>query len=1270
MHSASSEPEWPPPSLELGAYVLEAPLGRGAMGAVYRGRGPDGAPVAVKVLPRRLLTDETLERFNREAEVRVEHPNVVRLFDSGRADDGSPYLVMELLVGGTLEQRIKGQPAPSPAEIVEIARQICRGLEAVHDAGIVHRDLKPANVFCTRDGSVKVLDFGIARVTTRDTRVTERGVILGTPLYLAPEQARGGHRIDARADLWALGVILYEALTGEAPFDRATPVETLVAVLMDEVPRLQSRVAGLPEELYGIVDKLLSRRPELRHPSAAALGADLERVAVADVATTATQRLPIQTGEQRVVAICFAVDVLDAGALGAAVQAQGGVFSALLGGRAIGVFGGERWEGDEPERAARVALDVRHLVGQVAVSVGRARTSGGTVTGDAVQRAEAATRGFLDGVGLDGETAGLLPAIFETRPAAGGLLELVGEQGRPGMHLAGPPTVGRRRELSQLRDAVEAVEEEGRPWAVLVTGPPGAGKTQLAREMRKLVHDLEDVRVLEAFGQPIARDEAWSLFVALLGAASERRPRVAGQWGDHLDPVLEERRARLEALAREAILDPVRARECALFLAELLGLPNPASPMLDEARRTPQLMAERLRLALSELFDGFVAQGPVALLLEDLHWADGASLDLIEELLARHADRPLLVFATARPQLLELRPTLLASQDTTRLRLRGLGAKHVAALAEHVAGRGLSAELVDAIADRTAGNPLFVVQVVAQLRDLGQLDAPATDLPLPLTVEAAVQSRLDQLADDERRLCRCASIWERAFRPAEVEALGADHPAPVLGRLVQSELLAVQTGPDAGRYAFRSRLIQRVAYRAIEPSMRARLHLDAARYLSASDRHEPEEVARHFEAAGSAPEAAAWLVTATRDAAARGDADTVIRCADHALRLGAAADARFDLHVLRADAFRFVGRRADQGAALDEALEHATTALERARAQVERVTWLVAMGRLDDALVASEVAVAEAEVGGDPGLVAEALARQSSTLLFAGRLDDAAAILDRATGAEAPTSGSTRAFIEAQRGRLAAMRGDVGRAREAFASAARLFRDVGDLRRAAANEQNLADSFNRVGAYTEAITALQEALSMADRAGNRVIQGYALLNLGHAELGAGFPERALASLAEAEKRASTNNEARLLPAVAVYRAEALLTAGRFAEAKAEAERGRELAARTGQRAFAILAQTLRARVALATDQAPLAVTLATEAMAERDELGGVEEGEAELFLVLGRALEATGEGDGARAVLARGRAHLQQVGAHIADEALRERFLTQVVAHRELLATR
>ena len=262
----------------LGTYQLLSPLGAGGMGVVWKARDEKlDRDVAVKTLPARLVADEqALARFEREAKAvaALSHPNILAIYDFGQ-EGGRHYAVVELLEGQTLREVLAAGPL-TPKKAVEYGRQIAEGLAAAHARGIVHRDLKPENVFVTRDGHVKILDFGLAvqrtaaeaNITSSPTeaRVTEPGVAMGTPGYMAPEQVRGGVA-DHRADIFALGAVLYEMLAGRRAFERETGAEMMTAILREDAPSISS-MRNVPAALEQVVGHCLEKRPEDRFQSA------------------------------------------------------------------------------------------------------------------------------------------------------------------------------------------------------------------------------------------------------------------------------------------------------------------------------------------------------------------------------------------------------------------------------------------------------------------------------------------------------------------------------------------------------------------------------------------------------------------------------------------------------------------------------------------------------------------------------------------------------------------------------------------------------------------------------------------------------------------------------------------------------------------------------------------------------------------------------------------------------------------------------------------
>jgi serine/threonine-protein kinase len=263
---------------EVGPYRILEKIGAGGMGLIYRARDTRlQRDVALKFLPAHLNTaPEARERFLAEARAasRLDHPNICVIHDIGETHDAQLYLTMPFYQGETLEMRIARGPLPE-AEAVEIASQVAIGLSAAHAHEIVHRDIKPANIMLTRDRGVKILDFGVAKMAGVD--MTSAGMSIGTVAYMAPEQLRG-EQADARADVWALGVTLYETLTGHRPFSGQRIHEVIRAVLLAGSSPISASPAEMAPALWAIIRRALESKLDARYPSAEALLADLAEI--------------------------------------------------------------------------------------------------------------------------------------------------------------------------------------------------------------------------------------------------------------------------------------------------------------------------------------------------------------------------------------------------------------------------------------------------------------------------------------------------------------------------------------------------------------------------------------------------------------------------------------------------------------------------------------------------------------------------------------------------------------------------------------------------------------------------------------------------------------------------------------------------------------------------------------------------------------------------------------------------------------------------------
>jgi serine/threonine protein kinase len=261
-------------------YELRGLVGSGGMADVYLAHDNIlDRDVAIKLLKERYAeNEEFVERFRREARsaASLSHPHIVPVFAQGRSEDGTYYIAMEYLPGGTLKDRIMGEGMLAPRTVVEVAIQITEALQAAHERGVIHRDIKPRNILITDSGHVKVADFGIARAAEATT-ISNLGDILGSAKYMSPEQA-AGERVGAASDLYSLGVVLYEMLTGKVPFEVETPADVHVKHAAGPPPHPREMNPKVPEDIDAFVMRLLATDPDVRYGSAEQLSKDLRRL--------------------------------------------------------------------------------------------------------------------------------------------------------------------------------------------------------------------------------------------------------------------------------------------------------------------------------------------------------------------------------------------------------------------------------------------------------------------------------------------------------------------------------------------------------------------------------------------------------------------------------------------------------------------------------------------------------------------------------------------------------------------------------------------------------------------------------------------------------------------------------------------------------------------------------------------------------------------------------------------------------------------------------
>jgi eukaryotic-like serine/threonine-protein kinase len=879
-------------------FAIERVAASGGTSTVYRAWDREAhAHVALKILFARRGTSAPV-RMAREAAILTElgGPGIVRCVAHGQTDDGEDYIAMEWLDGEDLAATL-GRGPLRPADAITLLRKVAEALAEPHARGIVHRDLKPGNLMLV-DGDVervKILDFGIARRADPFGTLTRTGVMVGTPLYVAPEQARAEDDVGPAADIFSLGCLFYECLTGQPAFAASHMVAVMAKIVFGDNPTLNGTLPEAPAALDALLARMLAKDPRDRLPDAAALWAAL--AALDDGAPAADGRQALTTEERPLVSLIVATpppglhdrvagELRDGvELLRSSIERRGLEIELLADGSLVVSLAEQRGAlTEQVVAAANCALIVREHFPAAVVALTTCHGAGpGGPLMDRVGRlldVAAAPEARAGGeILLDEPSARLLERRFRVQPAGSGLFALgradvTGEEAR--LVLGKPaPFVGRQMELAALETTLASTIEEGVTRAVLVIAEAGSGKSRLRRELlgRVQARDPQPL-VLAGYGDPMSAGSAYGML----------RQALRGLCG--LLEGEDEAEARRKV---EAHLPPALAP----YIGELCGVPFPddGDVRLRSARQDPAVMAERLHDAFVDFVAHESARRPLLLVLEDLQWSDRLTLRLVEAAL-RLPDRRLMVLALARPEVEEILPGTWP-RSVQRLRLHPLSKRACEHLVREVLGRDLDLAAADRIIERAAGNPLF-------LEELIRAHAAGLEHQVPGSVLAMLHARLMRLDAGLRRVLRAASIFGEVFWTGGVRALleGATTEQQVqaqLGQLIEEELVErrrqSRIAGDA-EYRFRHALMRDAAYAMLVEADRAPGHRLAARFLEPIGDSDPLVLAEHYER-GDLPEHAVPLyLRAAERALYGGDGDTAQSLGRHCLRLSTGAATR------------------------------------------------------------------------------------------------------------------------------------------------------------------------------------------------------------------------------------------------------------------------------------------------------------------------------------------------------------------------------------------
>ncbi|HEX5747835.1 MAG TPA: protein kinase [Archangium sp.] len=922
--------------------ILEK-IGSGGMGQVFRARDHElQRVVALKfLLPREQLADLAL--LEARAIARLDHEHIVRVFDVSEwcpqhMTTRIPFIVMECLEGESLTSLMRRGRVDS-RRALEVLQDVLSGLAHAHAHFVIHRDLKPSNVFITRQGMVKLLDFGLASLTAvGDPSQALHLPTAGTPVYMAPEQWEGGPQ-DVRTDLWTMGVVLYEMLTGELPWPYSTLGELRLRVTSDEpAPLLRTRRPELPRELESFVAMALAKEPEKRFQSAQEMAAELRELRMRLGFVQVEPRARVPRRRQVTLVCCLltgtggAAEPLDADALGEleeafhrkcvdAIRKYGGSVSLFLGRQVLASFGTPRMREDDAECAVRAALllasslpralqrALPHLsLGSLAAKVGvhtdlmalgehapdPREQRAVAILGEAPQVAEWLARQAAPGeVLVGGNTWRLVGGSFQTETRGAhpfeGLAgtasletwrvvrerEALSRFSRALSARGRTPLVGREEELRLLSGWWERARA-GEGGCVLLTGEAGIGKSRLLQEF------LERVPQKSAYLLPA---QCWPRFSsgALLTGFEVFKHHLL-----HVSPESEPR-TQLAQLEQRLGGELGMSREHVQLIGLFLHLPVAEDALVRQL--TPERRKELIFEALEALLQRMARDRPVLVTVEDMHWADSFVLELFDHLLGHLERERILIVLTARPEFQSPWPL---HPWFHRLVLDRLGPELATDMVKAAAGgRTLPTELVRELAKRSDGIPLFIEEMLRVVLERG--GPPELPGTLPATLHELLLARLDLMPTRQRTLIRMCSVVGRDFSLELLRALTRGEE-PLLRRelsgLIRGGLLQEQRDPTRIRgpsFRFRHALLQDAAYASLSSRERRYYHRRLARILQEHFGQEvescPEVIAHHLTAAGQSEQAIGWWLRAGQLAQTRSAAREAVAHLTQALTL-------------------------------------------------------------------------------------------------------------------------------------------------------------------------------------------------------------------------------------------------------------------------------------------------------------------------------------------------------------------------------------------------
>ncbi|OGD21052.1 MAG: hypothetical protein A2W03_10250 [Candidatus Aminicenantes bacterium RBG_16_63_16] len=866
------------------------------MGVVYKAEDIKlGRMVAIKLLPAELTDDlEARERFVHEARTAsaLDHPNICSIYEIDETVEGQIFIAMAFYSGRALQNKIKQSP-PSIKETIDIVMQVARGLSKAHSKGIVHRDIKPANVMIGEDGLVKIVDFGLAKLA-RGTPLTRTSEIMGTLAYMSPEQA-GGESVDQRTDIWSLGVMFYELLTGQQPFQGDNEPSMLHAIIHKTPRPPRDLKDDIPEEAEWIVLNCLQKQPERRPQSADRLISDLTKLKISlekekeDLATkkrlaagreTERRQATILSGEilgysevlesleteeaALVIDRCFTM-------LDSVIRKYESRIDEITGGRFMASFGIPLALEDAPKKAINAAIELRNSLEafntsenlRIPLQVRIGINSGTVVAGvDASGKVysvigeEVRLAAQLRDISLKNNiTVGPLTYRYAKDNFEFVALESVSLEGRTepitvfkllsakervyrarlGVErMIYSDMVGRENELDKLKlHVLKAINGEGS--IVNLVGEAGLGKSRLIEELNRS-DELKKVTLLRGRALSIGANLSFHPVMDILKSwaqiKEEDPPAVSAQ--------------KLEKVIRS--VSPEGVSEIFPFMATLMGIKLTGK----HAERIKGIEGDALEKLILKNIRDLIAKAslikPLVFVLEDIHWADSTSVDLFESLFRLAESKSILFINVVRPNYETSERILRTIRNrypafSTEIHLEPLDDSQCEALIGNLLNvKALPGRIKELIARRAEGNPFFIEEVARSFIDDGVVEIEngrfrvtekIDSVIIPETINDLVMARFDKLGEQTKSLLRSASVIGRNFfyKILTDVAKSVEDIDDKLEHLKEVQLIKERRRMNELEYMFKHALAWDAVYNSILLKKRKQLHLDVARSI-------------------------------------------------------------------------------------------------------------------------------------------------------------------------------------------------------------------------------------------------------------------------------------------------------------------------------------------------------------------------------------------------------------------------------------------------------